>query len=96
MLHLQILRLERTPQKYALAWRGMLMPTWVGIAERVQEVTPLGDGKACTVKQWESMAGWVTYIFRYAMGIPQQLNEGNLRYLNSLKAHAESLYGSMS
>lgn len=82
-----------TPEKYTLSWRGMLLPTWAGIAERVQIVTPTADGKACEVKQWESMAGWATYIFKYAMGVPKQLDDSNLRYSEDLKAYAEKLYG---
>jgi len=68
----------------------MLLPTWAGITERVQEVTPSEDGTACTVKQWESMVGWVTYVFKYIMGIPKQLDESNVKYLNALKAYAEA------
>lgn len=39
------------------------------------------------------MAGWVTYIFKYAMGIPKQLEESNVKYSNDLKAYAEKLHG---
>lgn len=89
---IQILQLESTPEKHILSWQGQLLPSWMGLVERVQEVTPSEDGQSCTLKSWESFAGWISYIFKYAMGIPKQLEESNVRYSNDLKAYAEKLY----
>jgi hypothetical protein len=70
----------------------MLLPSWAGKAERVQEVTPSEDGKSCIITQWQSMSGWATYIFKYVMGIPKQLDDANVKYCNELKMYAEAKY----
>ena len=59
----------------------------------MQVVTSIEDGKACEVKQWESMAGWASYIFKHAMGIQKQLDDANSRFSDDLKAHAEKPSG---
>lgn len=72
-----------------------MLPSWAGKAERVQLVTPVegSDGQQCTLKQWESMSGFASYIFKHIMDVPKQLDDSNVLYANDVKARAEKLYG---
>ncbi|KAI1839682.1 hypothetical protein JX266_014109 [Neoarthrinium moseri] len=94
----EILELEYKPQQYKLAWRGKLLPDWAGKAERVQIVTPVegSNYQQSQLKQWESMSGAASYVFKYVMGIPEQLANSNLLYSNDVKKRAEELPGSIS
>lgn len=88
----EILRLDAPgpDDVYGIAWRGMMMPRWFAVSERVQEVRSVpGEPGRCEVVTWESMAGWGAYPFKYVMGIPGQLKGFNRRYLESLKERAE-------
>lgn len=78
--------------QFKISWRGVLLPNWAGKAERVQVVTSLENG--CQLKQWESMSGFASYIFKYAMGIPKQLQDSNLLYSEDIKKRAEELHRS--
>ncbi|KIW39744.1 uncharacterized protein PV06_08330 [Exophiala oligosperma] len=86
----EIIELSRSPAKFRLCWRSKLLPSWALTAERVQEVTPVdGAGQTCQVRNWESMGGPAAYAFKYLMGIPAQLNELNVMYLDRLKEYIE-------
>lgn len=70
-----------------------MLPAWFATSERMQTITPLKDDpNACEVKNWESMAGWGAYIFKYIMGVPTQMKDFNMRYAEDLKARAESTW----
>ncbi|KAI1877816.1 hypothetical protein JX265_003824 [Neoarthrinium moseri] len=94
----EILELEYEPQQYKLSWRGKLLPAWAGKAERVQIVTPVegSNNQQSQLKQWESMSGFASYVFKHIMGIPKQLADSNALYSNDIKKHAEKLQGSIS
>lgn len=78
---------------HRLTWRSKLLPSWASTAEHVQEVTPVeGIDQACQVRHWESMSGPAAYVFKYVMGVPAQLNESNVKYLDTLKAYVEKLH----
>lgn len=87
----EILELERDPNQFKISWRGGLLPSWAGKAERVQIVTPL-EGQKSQLKQWESMSGFASYILKYAMGVPKQLQDSNLLYSEDIKKRSEMLY----
>jgi hypothetical protein len=53
-------------------------------------VTPVpGNDGASQVQAWETMSGPAAYVFKYVMGVPEQLNKANVNYLNELKTYAE-------
>ena len=87
----EILELQNNAEEYKLSWRGGLLPSWAGKAERVQTVKPISK-EQCQFKQWESMSGISSYIFKYLMGIPNQLANSNIIYSNDVKKRAEGLY----
>ncbi len=67
-----------------------MMPFWVFIAERVQEVHPVeGSEDMCEVRQWESMSGPASYLMKYVMGVPDQVHKLSMKYLEELKAFIE-------
>lgn len=71
-----------------------MLPRWVFCAERVQEVRPLdGSSTQSEVIQWESMSGPMAYVFKYVMGVPEQLGGVNLNYLEEIARRAESYTG---
>lgn len=67
------------------------------MAERVHIVKVVAEGQSdngdqsCEVRQWESMSGWGAYVLKYVMGVPKQLDEANLKYIQELKEFAERL-----
>ena len=84
----KILEASSSADRYVLAWRGQLMPTWFAIAERVQIVERVSDS-VCVLRQWESMSGWGAYVLKYLLRMQTQLDQPNLLYANDLKAYAE-------
>jgi hypothetical protein len=84
----KILDITSSPDRYALSWRGQMLPEWFGISERVQSVIPISEDE-CELRQWESMSGWGIYLLKYLLGVQKSLDEGNIIFANDLKAHAE-------
>lgn len=92
---IEILQLESPTADgiYTLGWRGKMLPSWFATSERVQEIRPVDDDpNVCEVHNWESMAGWGAYVFKYIMGIPAQMKKFNAKYLDELKSRAESTW----
>lgn len=94
----EILEFESESDQHKISWKGGLLPSWIGKAERVQIVTTLegSNGKKSQLKQWESMSGFASYLFKYAMGVPKQLQDSNLLYSEDIKKRAEDLHKSKS
>jgi hypothetical protein len=84
----KVLDISSSPDRYALSWRGQMLPAWFGISERVQSIVPISKDE-CELRQWESMSGWGVYLLKWIMGVQKSLDEGNITFADDLKAYAE-------
>ncbi|CEH16697.1 START-like domain [Ceraceosorus bombacis] len=89
-----ITKLEDDTAQSTLAWQGLLLPSWLGIAERVQTVSTLPEegGAACMVTNWESMSGPFAWIGYYLLGLQSKLDQGNATYCHDLKSRCEEIW----
>ncbi|KAJ3494877.1 hypothetical protein NLG97_g3798 [Lecanicillium saksenae] len=89
-LPVRIIKLESSPDKHVLAFRGLLLPSWVAVVERVHVVVPAADGRSCEVTSWESMGGWGAYILKFFFSAVLQVKDANEKFSADLKLYMEN------
>ena len=85
----QIVKLEIASHRHVMAFRGLLLPSWFAVVERVHTVVSSTNGKSCEVTSWESMGGWGAYVLKYLLSAPLQVRDANVKFAYDLALFAE-------
>lgn len=86
---MQIIQLKSSSATSTLAFRGLLIPSWVAVVERVHTVVANDDGQSCEVSSWESMGGWGAYILKYFFSAALQVHDANQKFAYDLPKFLE-------